>query len=50
LKWHYLFFQLLAKSWGEEPQPDGVVNARKAAGGAKSERMHGRIEIDTRRS
>ena len=35
------FFQLLAKSliaksWGEEPQPEGVVNARKAAEGGKS--------------
>jgi hypothetical protein len=45
----YRFFQLLAKSltaksWGEELQSDGVVNARKAAEGGKSEWMFGRIE------
>jgi hypothetical protein len=36
-----IVFQLLAKSltaksWGEEPQPEGVANARKAAEGGKS--------------
>lgn len=38
------FFQLLAKSltaksWGEEPQPDGVVVVRITAGGGKSDRI-----------